>query len=91
VIQGILASKHFDKMLLVFLFVILGVLCLHLMHKADAGGNDSNFITWAEGAATTCLGALIGMIKGEMSASAATMPAAVTTTAETTGTTTEGK
>jgi hypothetical protein len=88
VIQGILASKHFDKMLLVFLFVILGVLCLHLMHKADAGGNDSNFITWAEGAATTCLGALIGLIKGEMSGENKT-PAS--TTAVTTATTTEGK
>ena len=56
---------HFDKILLAFLFLATVILAIHLMHKADAGGNDGGFIVWAETQAAMILGALLGLIKAE--------------------------
>lgn len=57
-------TEHFDKILLAVMFTITMVACIHLMHKADAGGDDSGFIVWGETQAAMILGALIGLIKG---------------------------
>lgn len=66
-LNGITSVKNFDKLLLGVLFLATLILCVHLMHKSDAGGSDLQFITFAEGAATTTLGALLGLIKGDSS------------------------
>ena len=55
--------RQFDKCLLAFLFVSTVALTIHLMHKSDAGGNDTAFIVWSEAQAATILGRLIGMFQ----------------------------
>ncbi len=60
-------SLHFDKLLLAVLFLATIVLCVHLIHKADAGGDDMTFIVWAETQAAMILGALLALIKQEFS------------------------
>lgn len=60
-------SLHFDKLLLAVLFLATIVLCVHLIHKADAGGDDMTFIVWAETQAAMILGGLLALIKQEFS------------------------
>lgn len=59
-------ALHFDKLLLAVLFLATVILTVHLMHKSDAGGDDKIFIVWAETQAAMILGALLGLIKGEI-------------------------
>jgi hypothetical protein len=59
-------TAHFDKVLLAVLFLATVILCVHLIHKADAGGDDMTFIVWAETQAAMILGALLGLIKAEV-------------------------
>lgn len=66
-LKSIRDSRHFDKILLAVLFLAVTVLCIHLMHKSDAGGDDAGFIVWAETSASLILGCLLGLIKGESS------------------------
>lgn len=63
-------TAHFDKVLLAFLFLATVILAIHLMHKADAGGDDAGFIVWAETQAAMILGALLGLIKSDQAAPA---------------------
>lgn len=56
-------TDHFDKILLAVLFIFTVALTVHLMHKSDAGGEDTAFIVWAETQAAMILGRLVGMIQ----------------------------
>jgi hypothetical protein len=57
---------YFVEILLTVVFIFIVSVTVHLMHKADAGGDDMQFITWAESASTTVLGALIGMVNQQI-------------------------
>ena len=58
-------TDHFNKLLLAVLFIGTVSLAVHLMHKSDAGGNDSGFIVWAETQAAFVLGRLLGMMPSD--------------------------
>ncbi len=60
-----LYDDHFRMLLLAFLFIGIVVLTVHLMHKSDAGGDDSGFIVWSETQAAFILGTLLGMMKDQ--------------------------
>jgi hypothetical protein len=64
--KSLMGSKHFDKLLLSGLFVATVLLCVHLIHKSDAGGDDMTFIIWAQTQAAMTLGALLALIKQDV-------------------------
>lgn len=53
---------YFSELLLSVMFCVVLGFVVHLIHKADAGGNDKEFIIWAEAADLTILNTLTGMI-----------------------------
>ena len=75
-------TDHFNKILLAMLFIGTVALCVHLMHKSDAGGDEAGMIVWAETQAAFILGKLLGMMpadKPEQPANTATETKTITT------------
>jgi len=56
------ADRYFDEIVLAILFIVTVGLTVHLIHKSDAGGNDTAFIVWAETQAVVILTRLISML-----------------------------
>jgi hypothetical protein len=61
-LKEIKVGDHFNKLLLAFIFIATCSMCVHLMHKQDAGGNDAAFIAWGEAQAAFVLGRLVSII-----------------------------
>lgn len=57
------ATHNTDKMLLFIALILAGYLVMHIIHH-DAG--DMQAMTWAEGAFSTILGALILILTGRV-------------------------
>jgi hypothetical protein len=58
-------TDHFNKIILTLILFAVGWTCVHLMHKADAGGDDAMFIQWAEGIALIVLTKLLALMPTE--------------------------
>jgi hypothetical protein len=56
-------NHNFDKMLLFILLLLAGYLVMHIVHHDP---NDMQAMTWAEGAFSTILGALILILTGRI-------------------------
>ena len=55
-------GTYFSELLLATMFCVVLAFVIHLIHKSDAGGNDKDFIVWAEAADLTILNTLVSTV-----------------------------